>query len=138
VHQVETRVRRPTALIPWGVLVTGLSYLVLNAGGWPGLALLSTLLVTVGEMLTMPFMMGWAMNRATDQNRGQYMGLYSMAYSLSQVMSPVVGAQTVMLAGFRGLWYVIFSISVISATGFWWLGVRLARPEAKPSVVLAD
>lgn len=138
VHQVEQRVRRPTSLIPWGVVLTGLSYLILNAGGWLGLALLSTVMVTVGEMLTMPFMMSWAINRATDQNRGQYMGLYAMAYSLSQIMSPVLGSQVVMLAGFQGLWYVIFGVSLGSAGGFWWLGERLARPAPQPDSVIAD
>ncbi len=132
VHQVETRLRRPTTLIPWGVLLTGLSYSVLNTGSWLGLALVSTVLVTIGEMLAMPFMMSWAINRATDQNRGQYMGLYAMAYSLSQIMSPAIGSQMVVLAGFRGLWYVIFGVSVISASGFWWLGDRLARARPMP------
>lgn len=104
-----------------GVGLTGLAYAVLNVGHWAGLAVVTMLLLTLGEILAMPFMQVSAVNRSNETNRGQYMAFYSMAWAFSQLISPFVGAQTVAHLGFSWLWWLATGVCVVSAGGFWWM-----------------
>jgi len=49
-------------------------------------ALISVILVTMGEIFAMPFMNNYWTSRASTHNRGQYAGYYTMAWSLAQVV----------------------------------------------------
>ncbi|TAE27781.1 MAG: MFS transporter [Cytophagales bacterium] len=125
VYGIEARwpqARQKMPIISLGILLTGLAYLVLLVNAWAGWALVTILLLTVGEMLAMPFMQSLAVGRSTEQNRGQYMAVYSMAWAVSQLISPFAGAQLVSSSGFDALWWVAAGVCVLSAAGFWQLG----------------
>ena len=124
VYTAEQRNWPRLTLMQTGVLLTGLSYLLLNATDWAGIVVVSVLVNTVGEMLAMPFMQTWAAARANDQYRGQYMALYSMTYAVAQIVAPVLGSQVVARAGFPALWWVIGGLAAVSAGGFWLLKRR--------------
>ena len=99
-----------------------LSFLVFNI--FPGAALLaigSMLLMTMGEMLSMPFMNTYWVGRTVNENRGQYAGLYTVAWSIAQVLGPGTGAQIADHYGFSVLWWIIGGICVFTAFGFKWL-----------------
>ena len=130
VYSLERRFRRKMGISAVGVLITGLSFLALTLTHWPGVALVTILLMTVGEMLAMPFMQTFAANRADDSNRGQYMGLYAMAWALAQVSSPIICSQVVQRAGFTPLWYLLTSMTVVSAAGLFWVNKAVIGPAA--------
>ncbi|WP_234736892.1 MFS transporter [Tellurirhabdus bombi] len=132
VYSIEKRYgTQKIKVIPYGILLVGLSFWLLNGGQWPGLVLVSVLLVTVGEMLAMPFMQTFAVERASAQNRGQYLALYSMAYAVAQITAPVYGSQVVERYGFATLWTLCLGLCVLSASVCWWLvrHLRLSRNE---------
>lgn len=122
--------RSKLRIIALGVGLTGLAYAGLTLSTWPGLALVTILLMTFGEMLAMPFMQTLAVTRSNAQNRGQYMALYSIAWAVSQLISPLVGAQIAGSAGFVTLWWVATGACALSTAGFWWL----SRPTIFRSV----
>ncbi|GAA4462596.1 MFS transporter [Nibrella saemangeumensis] len=128
---------RKMGLIACGSLLTGLAYLLLIAGLWPGWAFISMIVLTFSEMLAMPFMQSFAVSRSDVQNRGQYMALYSMAYAFAQITAPAIGSQLVALAGFTTLWLVLAGFAFLSAAGFVWLGQRslTAVPNVEPSTI---
>ncbi len=73
---------------------------ILFAGGF-GILPLSTsylfvaitvVIWTFGEMLVFPLVAGLIANRASDDNRGQYMGLFSFTFSLAFVIGPALGS----------------------------------------------
>lgn len=108
-----------------GVLLTGLSFVVFNVlPGAFSLAMFSTLILTAGEMLAMPFMNAFWISRTDATNRGQYAGLYTAAWSIAQVVGPLGGAQVVYHFSFVTLWWAIGIISMITAAGYRWLQVR--------------
>jgi predicted MFS family arabinose efflux permease len=121
VYWLEQRVRRRLRISVVGVLLTAVAWLVL-LGQWPGVAWLSVFLLTAGEILAMPFMLTFASNRASDQNRGAYMGLYSMGWALAQVGSPALAAQLADRFGFSTLWLFMAGLCVVSAVGLYWIG----------------
>jgi predicted MFS family arabinose efflux permease len=118
VYTAEARNWPRLTVMRIGVMLTGLSYLLLNSTGWVGIVVVSVLVNTFGEMLAMPFMQTWAAARANDQYRGQYMALYSMTYAVAQVVAPLLGSQITQRAGFVVLWWVIGGIAAVSAGGF--------------------
>ncbi len=130
IYRLEGK-RTPLQYVKWGVVLVALSFLVLN---WlPGaflLALLNTLLITVGEMLSMPFMNTFWVSRTNSNNRGQYAGLYTVSWAMAQVLGPGTGSWLADHFGFTTLWWIIGSISGLSGLGFWMLQVREQKKTA--------
>lgn len=124
------RKRHSMSYSKWGALLIGLSFIIFNvlpSGGtitaWLSVAMIvaltSTLLVTFGEMLSMPFMNTFWVSRTNNENRGGYAGLYTVSWALAQVLGWWTGPAIADKFGFTLLWWMIGGISLIAATGFW-------------------
>lgn len=108
--------------IMYGVSLLGLSFILLNSLPLSlFVAFICMILVTIGEILAMPFMNSFWISRTGMANRGQYAGLYTIAWSTAQVVGPSGGAQIAERWGFRTLWWVIGGLCFLSALGFRWL-----------------
>ena len=102
-----------------GVLVVMLSFLLLNILPLSVLsAFLCMLLVTIGEIMAMPFMNSFWIARTAKSNRGQYAGLYTIAWSTAQALGPLGGSQGAEHLGFRTLWWIVGGVCFLSAIGF--------------------
>jgi predicted MFS family arabinose efflux permease len=129
VYRLENR-RPNTVYIGYGVLLNAAAFVVLGTGGPYGIiAVLSMLLMTFGEMMSMPFMNSYWIGRSTHQSRGQYAALYGIAYSAAQVVGPAAGAQVADFLGFRWLWAILAVLGVLNFWGFRQLGGR-EKPTA--------
>ncbi len=121
VHSLEGK-RHVTQYIMIGVMMIGCSFLMFNI--FPGallLAIASTILMSFGEMFSMPFMNTYWIKRTVNENRGQYAGLFTVAWSIAQVLGPGTGAQIADRYGFHVLWWIIGAICIITALGYKWL-----------------
>ena len=108
--------------ISGGVLIVGVSYSLLNI--LPPSAMMAVccmLVVTFGEIFSMPFMNSFWISRTSTNNRGQYAGLYTIAWSTAQVLGPSGGSQIAEHFSFRALWWVAAGMCVSASLGFWWL-----------------
>lgn len=76
------------------------------------------LLITIAEMVSMPFMNSYYISRSTEGNRGQYAGYYTMAWSAAQVIGSASGTQIAYAAGFNNLWWIIGGICLVTAFGY--------------------
>ncbi|MBK7763957.1 MAG: MFS transporter [Bacteroidetes bacterium] len=81
----------------------------------------SMMIMTVSEMLAMPFMSTYAMNKSPKVSMGQYMALYSMSWSLAQILAPIVSTRVIEHFGYEILWITLSGIAMISFIGFRWL-----------------
>jgi predicted MFS family arabinose efflux permease len=109
-------------LIPGGVALVGIGFLMMNipsTGYTAILALAMIVVVTFGEIFSMPFMNSYWIRRTEISNRGQYAGLYTMAWSAAQSLGPLIGAQVAQYAGFTVLWWSIGAVSLLAAMGFY-------------------
>ena len=130
VYSLEQQKRSKTTLIITGVVLTAVSYMVLalpTGSLFSGvqIALLFIVLGTFSEMMSMPFLQSFAVERSNPATRGQYLALYSMGGALAQTAAPAFGSLMVSTAGFSTHWLALAGISLVSAGGFWWLGKRL-------------
>jgi predicted MFS family arabinose efflux permease len=110
---------RAMHFISHGLLLTSLSFLIYIFLPFPMItALISVILVTMGEILAMPFMNNYWSGRASPSNRGQYAGYYTMAWSLAQVLGPTGGTWIAGHWGFNSLWWISALICLIAGILF--------------------
>jgi predicted MFS family arabinose efflux permease len=121
IHNLEGK-RNGLIYITAGVLVGGAGFLMLIfLPGTTAAALFIVLLMTFGEMLSFPFMNTFWISRSSEYNRGEYAGLYTMSWSAAQIFAPVIGGVIIDYGGFSLLWWGLSGLSVIAATGYYWL-----------------
>ncbi|WP_243837246.1 MFS transporter [Mucilaginibacter gilvus] len=110
--------KHPLIFIASGVAVTGIGYVLLNFLP-PGVAagLLVVVIITFGEMLSMPFGTSFWVTRSSEHNRGQYAALYTMSWSAAQVIAPALGSQVIQHGGFRVLWWLLGGICAAVTIG---------------------
>ena len=130
IYNLEKK-RTPLKFMSYGVWLVGLSFCLFNiVNGRLLLALISSIVITVGEMLSMPFMNSYWISRSSDNNRGQYAALYTMAWGTAQIAAPSIGGFIAGKYDFNILWWIITGIAVF--VGF--LYKRLTSPPT--SIVL--
>lgn len=130
VHKLEKR-NKTLSYITIGVALIGLSFLIFNLlPAWLPLAMVWVLVVTAGEIFSMPFLNSFWTSRTTAENRGQYAGLYTVAWATAQVLGPATGAQIADHYGFEILWWVVGGICILSVSGFMWLNKKVQPASA--------
>lgn len=110
---------QPLRFIKYGVWLVGISYVMYNLfNGQFLLSLFSMVIITFGEMFSMPFMNSYWISRSEDHNRGQYAALYTMAWGTAQIASPSLGGFIADHYSFTALWWMVFAITVITGLGY--------------------
>jgi predicted MFS family arabinose efflux permease len=118
IYQLEGR-RNQLTYIALGVGLVGVFYLLMGLGSIAlPVAFLLMLVITAGEMLSMPFMNSFWINRSSAHNRGQYAALYTMAWSAAQTLGPLLSSQLAETAGFRFTWFINGSLCLLVAAVF--------------------
>jgi predicted MFS family arabinose efflux permease len=107
-----------TRLIASGILLNGLSFVLLNLFFGQVVLFIAMVLLSMAEILAMPFMATITVNRSDESNRGAYMGLYSLSYSAAHILAPYLGTSVVAAYGFNTLWWLAGIFSVLTAIGF--------------------
>jgi predicted MFS family arabinose efflux permease len=119
IYKLEGR-RRDTVYISTGVFICGVSFLLLNSPGASVVVALGMIfMVTIGEILSMPFMNSYWISRTNTSNRGQYAALYTMAWSAAQTLGPMGGAQVAQYWGFSVLWWITGGMCIFAAYAFY-------------------
>ncbi len=114
---VSDRRYRPIYVMLTGTVLILAGYLILPVAVLTGYAFLIVwiLLITLGEILLMPFTSTYVAKHAPAARRGEYLGLLSASYSLAFVLTPVVGFQ---LAALFGYGISIYAVSALGLVGF--------------------
>jgi predicted MFS family arabinose efflux permease len=130
VYKLEGK-RNNLLYISTGVTMVGLGFILLQTTFMPALVCFAMIvLITLGEILAMPFMNSYWIGRAQPSNRGQYAGLYTMAWSAAQTIGPMVGAQVADHWGFSLLFWLISLICISAAFLFHRMRQRqVQRPD---------
>jgi predicted MFS family arabinose efflux permease len=90
IYKIENKLK-PLQFAMIGAAVLMLNYLVLIFAINFIWLMLSMLLITISEMLAMPFMTTFMINRAGPERKGSYASVYSMTWSIAQIISPLIG-----------------------------------------------
>ena len=118
IHKLEGK-RHALQFIAVGVVMVGSGFVMLNMlPHLPWVALLVIITITFGEIMSMPFMNSFWIERTTPYNRGEYAALYTMAWSLAQIAAPTLGSQIISGYGFTTLWWVLGGLCLLASVGF--------------------
>ena len=117
-----------TGFIQRGVTLVGIGYALINilpVAAWS--AIISMIIITLGEIFSMPFMNSFWITRTTVNNRGQYAAMYTIAWSIAQIAAPTLGSQVADKINYNALWWIIAVICLITSIGFMLLGKKIKR-----------
>lgn len=110
---MESRAWSKISNVIFGLVLTALSFLILNMISWIGVLALGMLLMTIGEMIAFPFSNAFAMDRAKRGNQGEYMALYSISFSLAHIFGHNSGMQGIAHFGYEITWYGITVVCIL-------------------------
>ena len=80
---------------------------------------LYVILITISEILAMPFMLNYAVSRSGKSNQGRYMALYSMAYGMAHIIAPTLSMPFAEQFGFKLLYVVVIITSLLAGLWFY-------------------
>jgi predicted MFS family arabinose efflux permease len=110
-----------------GTLCLPVSFAVLKFGNAMMLwAVVYTVVITVSEILAMPFMMNYSLTRPRKERQGQYSALYSIAFGIATISAPLLGLGIADRFGFDALFIFLIVLSILVALGF----TALSRTES--------
>lgn len=99
----------------YGILMCAAAYAMLAINHHISLIMLSISILSVGEILVLPFMSTITALRSGKTNQGAYMGLNGMTFSISFIITPLLGTSVASDLGFNTLW--IGSGAVLALAG---------------------
>jgi predicted MFS family arabinose efflux permease len=102
-----------------GTFICGLSYFsLLLPGDARWITLIMILLISFGEIISMPFMNSFWIARSNEKNRGQYAALYTISWGIGQTVGPFLCSKLVEASNFETLFVVLGMALGIAAWGF--------------------
>lgn len=82
---------------------------------------MSMMLLSLSELLVLPFIATVAAKRSTDKNRGSYMGLQGLSISLAFVVMPILATKLIKFYSFSHLWWANIIIMTVVILGFYFV-----------------
>ena len=116
----------PLVVVASGALMIGLGFGLLSLSPATLWIVLCMLILTLGDMLLLPFSVSFAADRATDRTRGRYLAIYGLAFSLALTGAPVLGGLVQRQYGWHALWIGSGALGVAATVGLLVLA-RVAR-----------
>ncbi len=111
---------RNTHWIIIGLMMCSFAYLsLLVPGNAKIISLIMILFISIGEIMAMPFMNVFWLQRANDKNRGQYAALYTMSWGIGNTLGPFLVSALVDLSSFKVAFIVLGIILTIASFGFY-------------------
>lgn len=113
IHWLDKSKFNKVKLTALGIVLTMISFVVLDLTSWSGILIISMLFMTIGEMIGFPYSNAFAMDRAKRGKKGQYLAMYIMAFSLASVFGHNGGLQLVNAIGYDKTWLVMTILGVL-------------------------
>lgn len=102
----------------YGSLITGASFVIFGFTHALIMLYVAIFLMSIGEMLVLPFLSTVTALRAGVKNKGAYMGLNGLSLAIAFIVSPYLGTIIATNYSFEYLWFGTAILLVITAYGF--------------------
>lgn len=103
-----------------GLVLCAMSFLILLIpGNAKFISLMMILFITIGEIMAMPFMNVFWIQRSNDKNRGQYAALYTISWGIGNTLGPFFISALVDATNFKIGFIVLGFILLMTSFGFY-------------------
>ncbi len=119
--QVAERRMRSTNVISLGVFLGAISFLILLIPSGMWVLFLAMFIMSLSEILSMPFIATVTVKRGSEDRKGAYMGLNALSVSSAFVFSPLIGTFVAEHFGFSALWIGTAIVGTATTFGFKWI-----------------
>lgn len=113
-----------------GALSVAVAYGILIFDHGLFIIVLSMTILSLSEILALPFMATITALRADQNSQGAYMGLNGMSFSASFILTPILGTAIAEDYGFNTLWLISALVLIFSGLGLFWI---VRRMKLKPA-----
>ncbi len=118
-------------MVMWGTVLFAISYFIFNFGSTLLLSIACILMLSIGEILQMPFANAWILSIAPEERIGQYMAYYGISFSLSFIVAPPLGMYLADHLGYLPMWNIMSAIGLIAALAFYMLNREMSFDREK-------
>lgn len=134
INKIEAK-RSPMFFIIVGAVLFSISYIILSAPVSFHIvaAVLTIVVFTCGEMLTLPFINTIVISRSNEHNRGLYAAGYTLSWSCAQVVGPLFGFFIAKNLGYNWLWLGLAAMLLLCTWGFNTLNKKQAKTVLQKS-----
>jgi predicted MFS family arabinose efflux permease len=123
-----TALSKYTKVFPFiiaGSICIPIAFFILNVSASSILiALLFIVVITMSEILAMPFMMNYSLSRSHSARQGQYSALYSISYGIANIVAPSLGLGIAAAFGFSSMFYFFMALGCTTTLGFFYLNKK--------------
>lgn len=119
--------------IGWGSFFVCIGFGILPFGTSLAFAVFAMLVMTLGEMLSLPLMSGYVANRAPPGSEGHYMSYNAVTVSVAAVLGPLIGSSFYAINR-DVVWLVSLAIGFLVLGGFYLLPLEEHEPIAATDV----
>lgn len=117
IYSLEKKKKNMRFIVMGLVLCAFAFFSLLLPGNGKVITLSMILLITLGEIMSMPFMNSFWIMRSTSSNRGQYAALYTIAWGIGQTLGPALCAQLIEATNFSVMFLVLGITLLITSLG---------------------
>ena len=118
VYTLEKK-NKNTQYIIIGLILCACSFLsLLIPGNAKLISLTMILFITIGEIMSMPFMNTFWIQRTNDTNRGQYAALFTIAWGTANTLGPYLCSALVDATSFKVLFVALGVVLLLTGFGF--------------------
>jgi predicted MFS family arabinose efflux permease len=116
-----TRRLSPPRVMAWGYALVGIGMACNLLGANLGVLVISMVIATIGEMLSLPIAQSYMATLAPEEMRGRYMGVMAVAWSSATMIGPAAG---VALFEFNPivLWIVVCGVALLASAAVLCIG----------------
>jgi len=115
-------------IVFYGILMCAVSYVMLAFNHHVLTLILSMTVLSLGEILVLPYLSTITALRSERGNKGAYMGLNGMSFSISFIFTPLFGTKVASSLGFDTLWIGSGVILALVAVAVYFI-VKLMIPK---------
>lgn len=105
-------------IMVWGTVITGLSFFTYTLSHSLFVVYIAITLMSIGEILVLPFISTVTALRSGPENKGEYMGVNGISMGIGLIVSPYLGTLIASQYGFTALWTGTFVLLLVTAIGY--------------------
>lgn len=88
---------------------------------------IAMVIITIGEMMTVPTSQALVANFAPEDMRGRYMAVYGLAWVVPSAFGPLLAGIVMDNGQANWVWWGGGILAMVAAFGFWWMHARVGK-----------